>query len=619
MQKIQDSPGRKSLWMLVTFLLLFLNNLTLHAQCNHCYGNVLNISTGYNESISGYNTPLALESNWTLVGVPTGSGITLPAPAWDIPTYPGWANNPNATWASPYQSQAYTFTNWHGSTANSEAFVFEKCFCLCRASTVNIDLNLLADDYVEIFLDGVSIGAGLTGVSHFLWADRVQVHRSDALSAGPHCLQVKLYDVHNISMGFSLEGTVSGPDLLTAACCNPQTKICGTKLSDDGCDGSVNLATDQGLPGWTIILSDNWGNPIDSVSTDSNGNYCFVDLIPATYTVSERNQTGWTQSYPSTPGTYTMTLNAGDMGSAIFGNCQDVPPPCGFDLGFDGSIIDCGINMTPVISGMPAGYHVVSYAWSFGDGSGSDNQNGIHYYNAVGHYTVCLTVTIFNGHECCTKTFCREIGIKKACDQGCTFHATFEAALNPVNCEYTFSADVASSGLPITGWYWDFGDGNTATGPLASHTFSAPGTYHVCLALFANQVVDGQERCCFYTVCRDIVVDCSIHGHIKSLQQEPNVHSTTIDLANKNVVILNQNVPNPFAESTVIGYNIPNTFRKAELRFMNINGVVIKTVNITRTGKGEITVYADDLTSGMYIYSLIIDDKIIDSKRMVKN
>jgi hypothetical protein len=33
-----------------------------------------------------------------------------------------------------------------------------------------------------------------------------------------------------------------------------------------------------------------------------------------------------------------------------------------------------------------------------------------------------------------------------------------------------------------------------------------------------------------------------------------------IELSDKNIVVLNQNVPNPFAENTTITYNIPDDF-----------------------------------------------------------
>jgi len=81
---------------------------------------------------------------------------------------------------------------------------------------------------------------------------------------------------------------------------------------------------------------------------------------------------------------------------------------------------------------------------------------------------------------------------------------------------------------------------------------------------------------------------------------------------------LNQNVPNPFAESTVISYNIPVDFTSAEMLFTTADGIVIKKVTISQKGKGQLTVYANDLTHGIYNYALVVDGKTIDTKMMVK-
>jgi hypothetical protein len=91
-----------------------------------------------------------------------------------------------------------------------------------------------------------------------------------------------------------------------------------------------------------------------------------------------------------------------------------------------------------------------------------------------------------------------------------------------------------------------------------------------------------------------------------------------IILANSNMIILNQNTPNPFAENTTITYSIPKGFSKAQIIFTAVTGEVIKTADIKTTGKGQINVYANDLSSGVYFYTLWIDGKQIGSKRMVK-
>lgn len=91
-----------------------------------------------------------------------------------------------------------------------------------------------------------------------------------------------------------------------------------------------------------------------------------------------------------------------------------------------------------------------------------------------------------------------------------------------------------------------------------------------------------------------------------------------IELNDNDVVVLNQNIPNPFAEQTVITYNIPVNITKAQLLFFNTNGQLIKTVDIKTRGNGKINVFANDLSSGLYHYSLVTDGKISESKKMIK-
>jgi hypothetical protein len=109
---------------------------------------------------------------------------------------------------------------------------------------------------------------------------------------------------------------------------------------------------------------------------------------------------------------------------------------------------------------------------------------------------------------------------------------------------------------------------------------------------------------------------------VKSLLTKFNANATTtgipVNLSDKNNIVLNQNVPNPFAESTVISYNLPNEFNKAQIIFTNNNGVIIKTVDLKEKGVGSLNVFANDLSHGLYSYSLIVDGKIIDTKKMVK-
>ena len=92
----------------------------------------------------------------------------------------------------------------------------------------------------------------------------------------------------------------------------------------------------------------------------------------------------------------------------------------------------------------------------------------------------------------------------------------------------------------------------------------------------------------------------------------------TIELSNLNAIILDQNLPNPFAENTTITYNIPDDVMEAQLLFYDMNGRIIKQVDITDRGESSLTVYGDKLEQGIYTYSLIADGKLIATKKMVK-
>ena len=91
-----------------------------------------------------------------------------------------------------------------------------------------------------------------------------------------------------------------------------------------------------------------------------------------------------------------------------------------------------------------------------------------------------------------------------------------------------------------------------------------------------------------------------------------------IELSDKDAIVLNQNVPNPFAEQTTITFNVPASVVKAQLIFYNTNGQVIQTVDIKTRGKGKVNVFAADLSTGLYHYTLVADGKVADSKKMVR-
>lgn len=101
-------------------------------------------------------------------------------------------------------------------------------------------------------------------------------------------------------------------------------------------------------------------------------------------------------------------------------------------------------------------------------------------------------------------------------------------------------------------------------------------------------------------------------------QQEEVRKNLNVTLSSRSTIILDQNVPNPFAEQTVINFSIPATVVKAQIHFYDGTGKLIQSVDITERGLGAITVFGSDLSKGIYTYTLVADGQIVASKKMMK-
>ncbi len=83
------------------------------------------------------------------------------------------------------------------------------------------------------------------------------------------------------------------------------------------------------------------------------------------------------------------------------------------------------------------------------------------------------------------------------------------------------------------------------------------------------------------------------------------------------MVRMDQNKPNPFSESTVITLNIPKKTQAANIFIYDMSGKQVKSIPVGERGKTNITVYASDLTPGMFIYTLVADGKVVVTRKMI--
>lgn len=81
--------------------------------------------------------------------------------------------------------------------------------------------------------------------------------------------------------------------------------------------------------------------------------------------------------------------------------------------------------------------------------------------------------------------------------------------------------------------------------------------------------------------------------------------------------ILYQNDPNPFTENTTIKCVIPSSVQNAVLYIYDMNGHQIDSRTVTERGNASLTIEGSSLDAGMYLYSLITDGTVVDTKRMI--
>jgi len=80
---------------------------------------------------------------------------------------------------------------------------------------------------------------------------------------------------------------------------------------------------------------------------------------------------------------------------------------------------------------------------------------------------------------------------------------------------------------------------------------------------------------------------------------------------------LYQNNPNPFSVQTTVRFEIPQTVQSAQLHICNMTGTLLKTIAVNQRGAGNVTINGNEFVAGMYLYSLVCDGKIVDTKQMM--
>jgi len=158
---------------------------------------------------------------------------------------------------------------------------------------------------------------------------------------------------------------------------------------------------------------------------------------------------------------------------------------------------------------------IVSWTWSFGDGTTSNIQAPSHTYWLPGVYNVSLTI---NTAEGCSSYL--EMAIEADTIASGSCHADFEVYID-YSLPLTFYFEEASlfedPNQVITSYSWDFGDGTTSIVQSPSHTFTQ-GVYHICHTITTTTG-------CSSTYCENLVVDsaCYLYVYATAIVNESTV------------------------------------------------------------------------------------------------
>ena len=80
---------------------------------------------------------------------------------------------------------------------------------------------------------------------------------------------------------------------------------------------------------------------------------------------------------------------------------------------------------------------------------------------------------------------------------------------------------------------------------------------------------------------------------------------------------LYQNAPNPWNSETVIRYSLPNSVSQANIYIYDMQGKQLKCIPADGRGESQVTITARDLGAGMYLYALVADGALVNSKQMI--
>jgi PKD repeat protein len=210
------------------------------------------------------------------------------------------------------------------------------------------------------------------------------------------------------------------------------------------------------------------------------------------------------------PGVYSVCFIAED---SIYGCRQEVckrvviSAPCDLEAKFEYRQENNDFKFFAKASDRPA-----RFLWNFGDGEKGHGDEIKHSYDKPGTYEVCLVVFAMNStnDQICTTRVCKKVIVKA--DNDCGLRAKFDFRQH----KNQFKFEAVASDSPAR-FVWNFGDGETGHGAQIKHEYNKPGTYTVCLTVYAKSN-STTNQICTTKVCKRVVIEkpkCILEGDFR--------------------------------------------------------------------------------------------------------
>ncbi|HEX9908437.1 MAG TPA: PKD domain-containing protein, partial [Thermoplasmata archaeon] len=216
-------------------------------------------------------------------------------------------------------------------------------------------------------------------------------------------------------------------------------------------DGRTSSDSDGMIMSWDWL----WGDGMTGSGEMASHTYAAADTYPVTLTVTDDE--GATNSL-----TQMVTVDI------------DIPPVAMFTYTPDGATISFDARGSYDTDGM-----IVSWAWTFGDGSSGMGEMTTHTYTMTNTYTVILTVTDNDG---LSDTDTQNVPVTVPNELPV---AMFDPAVDGLTVDVNAGGSYDPDGT-IESYAWAWGDGMFGTGVTASHTYAGGGTYMIVLTVTDN-------------------------------------------------------------------------------------------------------------------------------------